>query len=283
MEDKLTDLEISFSPSYFSMAKETPKRTISKWLEFQRECLNELRSKFKCEENCAYGTTTRSNFDVWYPDVFSTSSQLHCFIHGGFWQECDKTTYASVPRALLKSGVKVVMLEYDHATTILINDLILQVQSAISLIRNRYPTDRLTISGHSAGAHLVAKILETQELAALFDAAVLFCGVYDLKPLVETYIGRNIDLTLEMAENASVNVTKLAKFNGSLLFVEAEHDAPGLIEQGRKLVENLRGQMTSGSLQTKSYKDDHFSIISALADVDSLITKDFVDFITQSQ
>ncbi|KAI6216136.1 hypothetical protein M3Y94_00467800 [Aphelenchoides besseyi] len=113
------------------MTKETPEETISKWIEFQRECLNELKSEFKCEENCVYGTTTKSNFDVWYPNVLSTSSQVHCFIRGGYWQECDKTTYASVPRALLESGIKVVMLEYDHATTISIDDLILQVQSAI--------------------------------------------------------------------------------------------------------------------------------------------------------
>jgi arylformamidase len=80
---------------------------------------------------------------------------------------------------------------------------------ALWVLRNiaRYGGDphNITMSGHSAGAHLLAQILAMDWQAEGYDAcplkgAALVSGVYDLRPLVGTYI--NDALGMDEAEAA---------------------------------------------------------------------------------
>ncbi|KAI6185113.1 hypothetical protein M3Y99_01960000 [Aphelenchoides fujianensis] len=84
------------------------------------------------------------------------------------------------------------------------------------------------------------------------------------KLLKEFKCESNCVLTPEMAARNSVQIEKTATFEGRLLVISAHFDAPALIEQGR------------------NYKEDHFSIISALYDPKGPITKRFVSFLQSS-
>jgi arylformamidase len=62
------------------------------------------------------------------------------------------------------------------------------------------PASSLVLSGSSAGAHLAAMVLARSDAA---DAAVLLSGVFDLRPVVHTYV--NDALGLDDAEAARLS------------------------------------------------------------------------------
>ena len=70
-------------------------------------------------------------------------------------------------------------------------------------------TQEIILSGSSAGAHLAACVLQAAADNAqglnsqLFAQAILFSGVYDLRPLVDTYV--NAPLGLNMATAATLS------------------------------------------------------------------------------
>lgn len=105
---------------------------------------------------------------------------------------------------------------------------------------NKHPKAEFAIAGHSAGAQLAAKVVQVPDLAHRLSSALLLAPVLDLKPLVDTYIGRGISLTPEAAEACSVDLDSLARYKGRLLLVSAGRDAPGLLEQAEAARERLQ-------------------------------------------
>ncbi|KAI6218003.1 hypothetical protein M3Y99_01734000 [Aphelenchoides fujianensis] len=90
---------------------------------------------------------------------------------------------------------------------------------------------------------------------------------------------KEFNLTPEMAARNSVQIEKTAAFEGRLLVISAHFDAPALIEQGREFVEEMQKKR---EIEQANYKEDHFSIISALYDPKAPITKRFVSFLQSS-
>jgi len=288
--EKLTELDKSFSPSYFVKDTDEPNIAIGKWIEFQEKCFRDVVSKYSVDFDIKYD----SNFyDIFYPKGFGMTApwrmseqtilqHIHIFIHGGYWQECTRKTYGSIMNSFLESGIIVCMLGYSLASAeVPLSELVKEVQTAIKDISNRFPRAQLTISGHSAGAHLAAKAIENPKIGKLLKSAILICGVYDLVPLVETYIGRGISLTNEMAEEMSVESKKVAAYNGHLMIINAQHDCPSLIEQGQSFIGKLANEKRE-NLQIESFDEDHFSIISSMNDPNSDVSKCITKFLLSS-
>lgn len=61
---------------------------------------------------------------------------LHVFIHGGYWQELDKTISAYIVRPLVENGIKVIVLDYDLCPRITLAQLVDQIQRAGEFIIN---------------------------------------------------------------------------------------------------------------------------------------------------
>lgn len=55
---------------------------------------------------------------------------IHVFIHGGYWQELDKTISAYIVRPLVENGIKVIVVDYDLCPGITLSQLVEQVQRA---------------------------------------------------------------------------------------------------------------------------------------------------------
>ncbi|KAI6190522.1 hypothetical protein M3Y97_00127100 [Aphelenchoides bicaudatus] len=270
---ELTPFEVSFSPSRFVPNAESPEQAMGKWIEFQQQCFNENLNKYKVDFDLnamIFGIQiTQMRF-----------KNVHIFVHGGYWQECSRKTTGSILNSFLTSNIAVFMVGYTLATQVPLTNLIAQIEEAIKDISRKFPHAKLTISGHSAGAHLAAKAIENPDIGKLVHSATLICGVYDLVPLVGTYIGRGINLTHEMAEQTSVSWEKVAKFKGKVLCIQANFDAPSLQKQSKEFAKKLSTKKTEG-LQVESFDEDHFSIISALNDPQSKVSKCIIDFVLQ--
>ncbi len=90
------------------------------------------------------------------------------FIHGGYWQALDGSSFSHLARGLNAHGIGVAIPSYDLCPNVTVDEIIGQMRMASrELARLGQP---LVISGHSAGGHLAACMLATDWPA--FDASL---------------------------------------------------------------------------------------------------------------
>ncbi len=124
------------------------------------------------------------------------------YVHGGYWQELSKNESAFMVPALLAHGVAVAVVDYQLAPAATLPAIVAQCADACRFLvaeAGRLDLDpaRLVVSGSSAGGHLAAMVLG--EVAGL-AGGVLLSGVFDLVPLVGTYVNDALGLDEPKAE-----------------------------------------------------------------------------------
>jgi len=121
------------------------------------------------------------------------------FIHGGYWQALDGSSFSHLAFGLNAHGIDVAIPSYDLCPAVSIDNIIGEMRSASrELARLGRP---LVVSGHSAGGHLAACMLATDWRAldpalpeGLVSAAYAISGLFDLCPLVSTSINNALKL-----------------------------------------------------------------------------------------
>ena len=133
-------------------------------------------------------------------DVFAESDdRVHLFFQGGYWQQLSKSD-ASFPAAeFSRLGFTYIAAGYDLCPQVSLGSIVEQARAAVRWTRARYPNAELTVSGSSAGAHLAAWVGQHEPI----DRLILLSGVYDLRPLVGTYINEAVGLNDPEAANLS--------------------------------------------------------------------------------
>lgn len=158
--------------------------------EFQRRSLV-VYQEYTHIRDIQYGIHSRSTLDL-FP--LEKVNKTIIFIHGGYWQWCDKSDFAFVVPYVLAKGAQCVLLEYDLAPQSKISDITSQVNQALDYIREQdWRADEVVLVGHSAGAHLAALSLGHQ----LISEMVLLSGVYDLQPIQRTHLNHALNLSNE--------------------------------------------------------------------------------------
>ena len=153
-----------------------------------------------------YGPHALHRIDV-YPSA-AAQAPVHVFFHGGYWRAQDKSNFAFVAGALVDAGICAVIANYALCPDVTLDGV---VDSAILatdwILRNAAAHGgdpaRVTLSGHSAGAHLCAAILATDWSARGLPAdcikgAVMVSGIYDPAPAALTSVDADIRLTPEL-------------------------------------------------------------------------------------
>jgi arylformamidase len=136
---------------------------------------------------------------------------IHAFIHGGYWQRMDKADFSYVARPLVAAGAAVAVINYALMPTVGMAELVRQCRAALAWLHRNAASfggdpARLTVSGHSAGGHLVAMMLATDWPAFgaglpadLIAAGCAISGLYDLEPIRLCYLNDVLGLTAEDA------------------------------------------------------------------------------------
>ncbi|NNE96373.1 MAG: alpha/beta hydrolase [Acidimicrobiales bacterium] len=133
-----------------------------------------------------YGPGPRAELDLFRAE----DRCVHAFIHGGYWQQLSKGDASFPAEGFVAAGITYAAVGYDLCPEVTLRDIVGQVGAAISYLRSEYPDADLTVSGSSAGAHLAA----TASRSELVDRLVLLSGIYDLRPLVPTYVNDLVGL-----------------------------------------------------------------------------------------
>lgn len=158
--------------------------------EFQRTSLLSYQ-EFIHIADIQYGPHPRSTLDL-FP--LEQAKKTVIFIHGGYWQWCDKSDFGFIVPYVLAKGAQCVLLEYDLAPQSKISDIVSQVNQALDFIREQdWKTNEVVLVGHSAGAHLAALSLGHPFISEM----VLLSGIYDLRPIQSTHLNHALNLSSE--------------------------------------------------------------------------------------
>ncbi|TKR61092.1 hypothetical protein L596_028252 [Steinernema carpocapsae] len=237
-------------------------KVVERFVKTLQESLAENRNTIvEREEDVAYEEGGQ-RVDFWGP----TKDANFIAIHGGYWQEGDRKYFTTIVKPLVDEGVTVAVVGYDLASQKPLREIINQVKKAVTFIMEYCPNATFAIGGHSAGGHLSALVASELPKIDRLTTLILMCGVFKLGEIVDTYIGRGIHLTPDMAKECSLDEAKLIEKFGekSIVLLNSEFDAVKLKQQNAELEDLLRSLGAKDLRSVEISNTDHFSIIEHL-------------------
>jgi arylformamidase len=195
-----------------------PQRAFPNFAEYRvlRESANrEAHTNLRLVEDIAYGDHPLRKVDV-FPAVQNgdAPSPVHMFFHGGYWRAQDKEAFAFVAGALVPHGITTVVVNYELCPRSTLDEVADSAVAAVEWTHRHIgefggDPNRVSISGHSAGAHLGAEILAVDWRARGIDpsfirGAVLISGIYDPAPAMRTTVNEQLRLTPEIVRRRDV-------------------------------------------------------------------------------
>lgn len=189
-----------------------------------------------------YGEGSKETLDLYRPITNTQAAPLVLFIHGGYWRGGDKQDSTLVVPSLLSAGAVVANINYDLCPTISLDTMVEQIIRAVRYCHHHAATwhanpRQLTLIGHSAGAHLAARVMNSKAdanglPADLVSTVIAISGIYE--PEVITHISVNdearIDVETARRNDCLVN-PPLA--HARYLVIAGGDEPPGWIEQSR--------------------------------------------------
>lgn len=228
-----------------------------------------LRAKLgdKVTRNLPYGDSPRQVIDLYRPDGPSQGTLV--FVHGGYWRAQIGEAYGFLAAGALARGWTVAMPTYDLCPQVRIADISRQIAAAVRHVAG-LTEGPISITGHSAGGHLAARMLDPAlipaNVASRYHMVVPIAPLGDLRPFLQTSM--NDDFRMDMAAakaESPVLMTDRHKVAAAVWVGSAER--PALLDQARWLSEAWGVDMVIAPGK------HHFDVIDALTDPNSNLVR----------
>jgi arylformamidase len=216
-----------------------------------------------------YGAAPRERFDF-FPasgDKPSTAPTF-VFVHGGYWQSCDKELCAFVAQGPLAHGMNVVVAEYTLAPTASMTQIVGEIGRLLDFLVEQGHTT-LVLGGHSAGGHLTA--MHRHHPAVMYALPV--SGLFDLEPISAGRLNDKLGLSAE--EIMCFSPMRHIGLGAPMVVSVGDAERPELIRHSHDYAHacaNAGERVTYVPLP----RADHFSILYDLADPEGLQLKALV-------
>lgn len=268
-----------FVPDFDAIAAEFAQRS------------RELSQRAEVRADIRYGPRRREVLDVILPERTSAGAPMHVFVHGGYWRSGEKENYRFVAAPVLAAGGVAALIEYDLMPGTRLDVLVDQVRRAVSWLQQHagdFGADprRLTVSGHSAGAHLASFLaarapgeVETAPLPTL-QGLLLLSGIYDLSGIPDSFLRDEARMTPAEAEAWSPLSAIPLECPMRLIAFGADETSP-FLDQAAGLHTMLRGQGQSASIMNVPHSN-HMSVVLELGDPTSVLGRCLADMISGS-
>ncbi|MFC5186565.1 alpha/beta hydrolase [Actinomadura harenae] len=216
-------------------------------------------------------------------DVWGTEDgelrPVFIFFHGGFWFAGAKEDTAFMARMLHGRGVATVVPEYTLAPKVTVGEIVRQARAAVAWVwrhgrEHGLDPDRIVVGGSSAGGHLTGMTMvegwqDGLGLPAdVVKAAMPFSGLFDLRPIVRTYVNEYARLDEETAVRLSPAFQPMGRRFPAVFAVGSE-DGSGFVEQTRRFQPHWGDE---GELLVASGLN-HFDLVLELEDPDTEVSR----------
>jgi arylformamidase len=247
--------------AYIDGADGFPPRWASKALAFRKA----LEAKGKCQLNVPYGAHEREKFDLFLPDAAPRG--LVVFVHGGYWQAFDKSSFSHLAAGAIAREYAVAIPSYVLSPEVPISVITQQIATAINAAAGMV-AGPIHLTGHSAGGHLVTRMLCSDVtwagcFPARISSVVSISGVHDLRPLLQTKMNDSfkMDAAKAAAESPLLHVDHMPV---PVTAWVGEDERPVFIQQSQWLArdwDNAQIVIEPGK--------HHFDVIDGLEDATS--------------
>ena len=222
-----------------------------------------FRETADVELDVAYGDGARHKFDLFRPS--GTAKGLLVFVHGGYWMAFDKSYWSHFARGAAARGWAVALPSYDLAPDVRISEITMQIAAAVTKAC-ALVDGPVVLAGHSAGGHLVARMIcdgvLPEDVAARVSRVVPISPLADLRPLMMTAM--NAKLQLDAAEaDAESPMWQAPRAGVDVTVLVGAAERPVFLDQARWLSDAWGCDLVVAGGK------HHFDVIDAFADPDS--------------
>lgn len=218
----------------------------------------------------AYGPGAREKLDF-FPA--GKGAPLHLFIHGGYWRALDKSSFSYPAAAFAAHGIAYAALNYPLAPAATMDEIVAGVRRGVAwVVANAASLGVdpacITLSGHSAGGHLVAMAMADPALpAGALRGVACLSGLYDLEPIRLSYLNAELKLdAASAARNAPVFATPVQ--HCPLLLAVGGNESDEYHRQQAGFADAWREHAVAAETMVLE-GDDHFTIVNRLGEPDS--------------
>ncbi len=178
-----------------------------RYMDDYRLASDATRATLRWRRDVPYGAAPRCRMDIFFPPGEVSGAPIHMFIHGGYWRAQVKEDYAFVADGIVSEGAVAAIVEYTLMPGARMAQLVDETRGALAWLAAHAAelggdAQRLSASGHSAGAHLCSYLASRspheRELPPILPRSLLMLsGIYDLRPIPQSFLRDQVQLTDE--------------------------------------------------------------------------------------
>jgi len=242
----------------------------------QWESLSRIaEKKYSVIKDIPYGDRSREFLDI-YPSS-KTGSKTLIFIHGGYWQKFDKSSFHFIAGAFADYDITTVLLNYPLIPSVNMNEVVQSCHKAVDWIHSNISqwngnTDQIYMAGHSAGGHLAAMLITREKMQGdktFIKGICAISGLYDLIPIQLSNINDVLQMDNEMSIRNSPVLKVPFEFCQLLIAVGSE-ETDEFKDQSQELYHNWKNR--NRSIEYSELPGlNHFSILSSIKDRNSVL------------
>lgn len=248
---------------YISNAKSFPE----KWQEKAANFRNERAFFSNLELDIPYGPSDREKMDIFYPK--EGTAGIFVFIHGGYWRAFDKSSWSHLSLGALDNGYTSVIPSYRLCPEVSIAQITLDIAKCIIAIAKRMNSGPIVLAGHSAGGHLVSRMLcgnlLPKNVSNRLRCVAPISPLTDLQPLIFTDLNSDLNLSVDSAISESPSFYTPIEVNTRVWVGEDER--PAFLQQAEILSKKWQCELT---IQPNAH---HFDVIDELLNPRSKMCK----------
>ncbi|MEQ8877234.1 MAG: alpha/beta hydrolase [Phycisphaerales bacterium] len=245
------------------------------WAEAAAAYRTEMARAGRLQEDVAYGDGPREVMDILTPD--GDSRGLVIFVHGGYWRAFDKSHWSHLARGCVESGWTVALPSYPLAPEVRISEITACITRAVTVAAGQV-SGPVRLSGHSAGGHLVARMMcrgvLPDEVATRLARVTSISGLHQLGPLTAIKLNDTLRLTPEEAETESPATHDPLPGVPLTAWVGAQ-ERPEFLRQTR-VIEEIWALKGTDVTAVYDPGHNHFTVIGALEQPDSPLTQEIL-------
>ncbi|MGJ4928998.1 alpha/beta hydrolase [Bradyrhizobium sp. HKCCYLS2038] len=237
----------------------------------------ELGKQGRAKLDITYGGHERQRLDLFLPE--GAPKGLVVFVHGGYWMRLDKSFWSHLARGPLVRGFAVAMPSYRLCPEVGIADISADVAQAIAQAMDEV-AGPVALTGHSAGGHLVSRMIcrgapLAPERQARITSVVSISGLHDLRPLQRTAM--NETLHIDDATAVKESPALLVPVDGVAVTAWVGGAERNEFRRQAQLLANIWTGVSASTAYVEAPDRHHFDVIDDLADAESGLVKALVE------